>query len=222
MCLGHTHALSGAAAGAALGEFALHYGTIGTVALAGFTAAFATLPDLDKCGSDAARSLGFLSEAFAFVIGKVSGGHRHATHSIFGIAVFTALAWLACAFRHGDGRWALAVFLALAIAAGLRALRIGGHFADLLAIAAAGAITWTGWHLALVPLACGLGCAVHIAGDMLTVEGCPLAWPLTQRHFGLPRPVGFVTGTWRETWVVSPALVLALGFLTWHAAGTLR
>ena len=213
--LGREHALSGAVAGAAAGELVLHLPVTGTLALAGLTAAFATLPDLDTRGSCAARSLGFLSEGFAWVVEHVSGGHRHATHSILGVAVFTALAWLACIFRHGDGRWALALFLALAIAAGLRALRIGGHFADLLAIAAAVAITWTGWHLALIPLACGLGCAAHILGDMLTVSGCPLAWPVTLRCFGLPRPLSFVTGTWRETWTVLPLLLAALGWLGW-------
>ena len=30
-----------------------------------------------------------------------------------------------------------------------------------------------------------------IAGTMLTVEGCPLAWPLSPQHFGLPRPLSW-------------------------------
>ena len=108
--LGHSHALSGAAAGAALGEFALHSGIAGTAALAGFTAAFATLPDLDKCGSSVARSLGFLSEGFAWVTGRISGGTATARTAVLGAAVFTALAWVACVFRHGDGRWAWLAF----------------------------------------------------------------------------------------------------------------
>ena len=64
------------------------------MALAGFTAGMALLPDLDKCGSSPARCLGFLSEAVAWIIGRLTGGHRHATHSFLGIAVFTALAWV--------------------------------------------------------------------------------------------------------------------------------
>ena len=218
MCLGHTHALSGAVTGTAAGEFILHLPPLQTAALAGFTAAFATLPDLDQCGSSVARSLGFLSEGFAWIVHKISGGHRHATHSILGVAVFTALAWLCCAFRHTPaGHWALALLLALAFAAGLRALRLGGHLGDLLALGAAFAVGWEGWSLALIPAACALGCLTHIAGDMLTVQGCPLAWPVSTRHFGLPRPVGFTTGTWRENLVVAPALMLALGWLSWHA-----
>lgn len=223
MCLGHTHAISGAVVGAAAGEFALHLGITGTVALAAFTAAFATLPDLDTRHSCAARSLGFFSAAFAFLVGKVSGGHRHGTHSAVGVAVFTALAWAACVFRHEDAgriRYVLALFLALAFAAGLRALRIGGHFADLLAIAGAAFVAWHGWGLTLIPLACALGCGAHLAGDALTVEGIPVFWPFSLRHYRLlPPPLAFVTGTWRENLVVAPALLLALGWLTLHGAG---
>lgn len=216
--LGHSHALSGAVTGAAAGLYVLHLHPAGTAELAGFTAAYATLPDLDQCGSTVARSLGFLSEGFAWIVHKISGGHRHGTHSIVGTAVFTALTALCCALRHYPAaHWALALLLALAFAAGLRALRIGGHFADLLALGAAFAVGWEGYGLALIPLACGLGCLTHIAGDMLTVQGVPLAWPVSARHFGLPRPVGFTTGTWRENLVVAPALLLALGWLSWHA-----
>jgi membrane-bound metal-dependent hydrolase YbcI (DUF457 family) len=196
----------------------LHLPITGTLALAGLGAGFATIPDLDTAHSCASRSLGFLSATFALAVAKVSGGHRHGSHSLVGVAVFTALAWLACHYRHDPaGRWALALFLALALAAGLRALRIGGHFADLAAIAGAGFIAWTGWELALVPLACALGCLTHLAGDSLTVQGVPLAWPVTMRHFGLPRPLSFTTGTWRETWVITPALFGALGLLAFTA-----
>ena len=55
MCLGHTHALSGAVTGAAAGELVLHLPLPGTVALAVLTAAWATVPDLDIQGSCAAR-----------------------------------------------------------------------------------------------------------------------------------------------------------------------
>jgi membrane-bound metal-dependent hydrolase YbcI (DUF457 family) len=233
--LGHTHALSGAATGAATAEYVLHLpaATIhvarvtmhlpgaGMLALAVLTACFAVLPDLDKCGSCPARALGFFSEAFAWLVGKVSGGHRHATHSAAGVAAFTAAAVLTVgAWAAWTGaRWGLGVFLALAFAAGLRALRLGGHHADLAGIAVAVAVTCTGWGLGLVPLACGLGCSTHIAGDSLTDSGVPLLWPFTDRRFRLlPEPLAFTTGTRPETRVVTPALMAALGLLTWHAA----
>jgi membrane-bound metal-dependent hydrolase YbcI (DUF457 family) len=220
MCLGHTHALSGAAAGAAAGFYLLHLPLPGTMEMAACCAAFATLPDIDKRGSCVSRSLGFLSAGLAWVVNRVSGGHRHATHSIAGAAVFAGLAWLGAHYRHDPaGRWGLALLLALAFAAGLRALRLGGHGADLLAIGAAVAATVTGAGLALVPAACLLGCLVHIAGDMLTDEGCPLLWPLTGRHlFLLPSPLRFETGHAAERFAVTPVLVAALGLLALHAA----
>lgn len=169
-------------------------------------------------GSCAARSLGFLSKGFAYLIRTVSGGHRHATHSAFGVAVFTGLTWLACHYRTGPyGRVILAVVLALAVAAGLRALHLGGHYADVLALGAAVAVAWDGWYLALIPLAAGVGTATHILGDACTNVGVPLCWPLTLRHFGLPKPIAFTTGHAVERFAVDPLIMVGLGFLAWHA-----
>jgi len=216
--LGISHAASGLATGLAVAEVT-HLPATGAVTLAALTAGFATLPDLDSTHSCAARSLGFLSEGFAHLVRLVSGGHRHATHSAVGVAVFTAVAWLACHYRGEPyGRTVLAAFLALAIAAGLRALRLGGHWADVLAIAAAAGIAWDGWYLALIPLAALVGTATHIAGDMLTDVGCPLAWPFTLRHFGLPREVAFTTGHAVERFVVDPVIVAGIGLLVYVAA----
>lgn len=216
---GHTHALSGIAAGAAAGLYALHLPAAGTVTLACLAGAAATLPDLDQRCSSAGRSLGPLSDLAARVIRAASGGHRHGTHSIIGIAVFTLLAILAAAFRRDPaGLAGLALLLALAIAAGLRALAVHHHLADAVALAAAAAIAWTGWQLALVPAAIAIGCAAHIAGDMLTTEGCPLAWPVTLRHSWLaPRLLRIETGHWAEHVIVAPALVAAIVLLAWHA-----
>ncbi|HEY5362121.1 MAG TPA: metal-dependent hydrolase, partial [Streptosporangiaceae bacterium] len=100
--LGHSHALSGGVTGIATGIF-LHMSIPQTTALAGLTAGMALLPDLDKCGSSPARSLGLVSEAVAWTIGRISGGHRHATHSFLGIALFTGLAWISCHFRSDWG-----------------------------------------------------------------------------------------------------------------------
>jgi membrane-bound metal-dependent hydrolase YbcI (DUF457 family) len=220
MCLGHTHALAGLAAGLAAGEFALHLPPVHLLELAGFTACYAVLPDLDQVGSCAARSLGFLSEGFAWLVHKLTGGHRHGTHSLAAIGVFTLLTWLACDLRHVITPWPLAVLLALALAAGLRALRLGGHAADLLALAGAAAIARYGYGLPLVPLGCALGVACHIAADALTTEGVPLWLPFSPAHAWLsPRPLRFETGHAAESAIVAPALLLALGYLAWHGAG---
>jgi membrane-bound metal-dependent hydrolase YbcI (DUF457 family) len=220
MCLGHTHALSGAATGAAVGLFILHTRTSGTADLALLSAGFAVVPDIDKCGATVSRSFGFLTESFAWLVGRISGGHRHGTHSLIGIGVFTGLTFLACKYRADwPGRVGLMLLLAIGFAAGLRALRIGGHFADALALAAAAYICWKGWNLTLIPIAAAAGTATHIVGDMLTIEGCPLLWPFTLAHFKiLPRPFSFRTGTWREHVVLVPVLFVVLAWLGYRTA----
>jgi membrane-bound metal-dependent hydrolase YbcI (DUF457 family) len=208
--LGHSHALSGAVTGAAVGIF-LHFSDPRIVALSGFTAGMALLPDLDSCGSSPARSLGFLSEAVSHVIRKVSGGHRHATHSVLGIAVFTALAWVACHFR-GDvaGKAGLALLMTLTVSGALESLRIArSHVADVIGIGVAE--IWYGFGLALIPLAVLIGCATHIAGDMLTDSGCMLGYPASKlRYHLLPEPLAFTTGTRPELLFVDPLLTVVL------------
>ena len=210
--LGHSHALSGAVTGIATGIF-LHLPVPQIAALAGFTAGMALLPDLDKCGSSPARCLGFLSEAIAWAAGRISGGHRHATHSVLGVAIFTGLAWACCQFRHDwAGKAGLALLMTLSAAAALEALHIArGHAADLIAIGVAAAEIWFGYGLRLIPLAVLIGCATHIAGDMLTDSGCMLGFPVFRHRFHLlPEPFAFTTGTRPELLIVDPILSGAL------------
>jgi membrane-bound metal-dependent hydrolase YbcI (DUF457 family) len=159
---------------------------------ASLTAAYALAPDLDSCSGTEARSFGFVTEAFAWLVRLVSGGHRHGTHSAVGVAAFTAVAWLACLSRQTwPGRIALGVILAVGLTSAMDALRVGGHAGNL------------------------LGCA----GDMLTVSGCPLLWPGTMREYHLlPGGLRFTTGKMAEHWVVTPLLMAALAFLAWRDA----
>ena len=55
------------------------------------TAGAGTLPDIDHPDSTISREFGFLTQAFAWLVDRLSGGHRHGTHSLVGIAVFSAL-----------------------------------------------------------------------------------------------------------------------------------
>jgi membrane-bound metal-dependent hydrolase YbcI (DUF457 family) len=219
MCLGHTHALSGAVAGTAVGLFVTHLPLPHLALFAGLTAGAAVLPDVDHPNSSLAHCFGFLTKSFAWLVGKISGGHRHLTHAILGVAGFYGLAWLAVKYRHDvGGQIGLAIFLALIIASGLYALAVTGHGADVLAIAAAIALVVTGTGLALVALATALGCATHVAGYMLTDEGCPLFFPFSDNHQRLlPRPLTFTTGTRPELWVLDPMLLAAFGALVYRA-----
>jgi len=149
------------------------------------------------------------------VVEHISGGHRHGTHSLVGVAAFTGAAYAAEHYRHTlGGKIGLGLLLVLVLAAGLRALKIGGHFADLLAIAGAAAVLYYGYDVSLVPWAIAAGTATHLAGDMLTNQGIPIAWPLSRQHVRLlPEPLAFTTGTRPERWVVAPLLLVALVWL---------
>lgn len=213
--LGRTHALSGAVVGAAVGLTATHL-TPGRLAVGVvLTAGAAVLPDIDHPDATCARSFGFITWIFAWLVEHVSGGHRHGTHSLVGIAAFSAAAYAADAYRHVTaGKIALGLLLTLVVASALRALKIGGHWADLLAIGGAAALIWSGYGVAGIPWAIAIGTATHIAGDMLTDEGVPLFWPLSRQHFRvLPEPLAFTTGTRPERWFVAPLLFVALAGL---------
>lgn len=220
MCLGHTHALSGLVTGAAVGLYVTHPHPLSQLALfTGLTAGAAVLPDIDHPNSSLAHCFGFLTKTFAALIGTISGGHRHLTHAILGVAGFTAAAWYAVRYRQDiGGKIGLGIFLALIIASGLYALSVHGHGADVLAIVGAIAMVSTGTGLTLVASAVCLGCATHVAGDMLTDEGCPLLYPFSRYHFRLlPGPLTFTTGTRPELWVLDPALAGGLGYLIYQA-----
>lgn len=223
--MGHSHALSGVVAGLAVGSLVLHEPAAPLLLLTGLTAAYALAPDMDQRCSTEARSYGFVTEALAWVISKISGGHRHGSHSLLGVAAFTGAAWLACLFRDTwPGRIALGVILAAGLAAAADALRPGpATFEGVAGIAAAAAMVWTGYGLALVPVAAALGCMTHLVGDGLTRCGVPLLWPATMREFHLtPRFMWFTTGKAAERWIVGPLLLAALGFLLWRDTGAMH
>ena len=87
--LGHDHALSGALAFAAVAPL-LPVGGIQLAVAATLTAGAGVLPDLDEPGSTIARTFGFLTGTFAWIVNRISGGHRKGTHSLLGVALLTA------------------------------------------------------------------------------------------------------------------------------------
>jgi membrane-bound metal-dependent hydrolase YbcI (DUF457 family) len=240
--LGRDHALTGAFVFAALGP-TLHVPGGHLVAGIVLTAGAGVLPDIDHPDSTISRSFGFLTEGFAWLVDRLSGGHRHGTHSLFGIAVFTLGSIAAGAYQlsgpgaaapgHPVFSWHMlpaGLYLALIYSSALRALHIGGHHRDLIGIASAVATCYTGadllrlpvgpWPVPMLAVATALGCAAHIAGDELTHGGCPILWPVTMHEFHLlPKPLQFTTAKLCETWIVFPLLVVALGVSIWHDAG---
>jgi len=238
--LGRDHALSGALVFAALGP-TLHVTGEHLAAGVLLTAGAGCLPDIDHPDSTIARSFGFLTEAFAWLVARLSGGHRHGTHSLFGIAVFTVGAYFAGQFQlsgpvshgHAAFSWHMvpaALYLSLLYSSALRAVHVGSHHGDLLGIGGAVISCYSGfdlirlpvgsWHVPLLAVATALGCAAHIAGDELTHGGCPVFWPVSEREFHLlPGPLQFTTAKLAETWMVFPLLVAGIAVAVWHDTG---
>jgi membrane-bound metal-dependent hydrolase YbcI (DUF457 family) len=236
--LGHDHALSGALAFAAVAPLLPVSGTQLAVAAA-LTAGAGILPDLDEPGSTIARTFGFLTGSFAWFVHQLSGGHRKGTHSLLGVALMTFLAlragsWqqsAAATAQHPEVWWHLVpagLILALLFSAGFRALYIGGHHGDLFGIAVAALVIWKGWdlvevtswHVPVLAVCVALGMLAHLAGDMLTHDGCPLLYPVSRYEFGLlPEPIRITTNKLAERWVISPLLLIGLAYFVWHDAG---
>ncbi len=227
--LGRDHALMGAvgalAAGPALANLVgSHLTPAQTVAAGVVGAGFALLPDLDEPGSTVARKFGLAGQAASHVVHAAAGGHRQATHSLGAIAIVVG------------GFWALDRYVWTAPVALMLCLFVAGRFVLPLGVGkrAFGAVVlplalgwWayrseTGtWHLGAhlvgphtwlwLPAVAGAGVALHMLGDMLTVEGVPLLWPL---HWRVAVPLLGHTSSLRESFA-GAILALATAGLLW-------
>lgn len=205
--MGSTHSRSGTTAFAVLTAAAPLVGihphwpavAAGTLACAGA----ALLPDLDHPEATIANTFGLASKAAARFVHRVSGGHRHATHSL----LFVALAYLATVFGVREiGVWFSVPVLFVLFAFGIRAMRLAPGMSVLVAVVAT-VFFWFalrgdfGW----LPVTVGVGTLAHLAGDCLTKEGCPLLWP-RRGHYMLPLIQR--TGNAVEQWVFGPLFAL--------------
>lgn len=182
------------------------------LASAATVAGAALLPDVDEPGSTVARLAGPVSEATAWVTGRVCGGHRQASHSLLAATAAGLATWGLGHLALAPGVPASVVPLGLCLALAARSLLPPGLRAGhLTALVAAAAVTW--WmagHMSLgwLPLAVAAGWALHLPGDMLTAGGVPLLWPW-RRHLALPL-LGH-TGSLRERVVDLALLATAAG-----------
>ena len=150
-------------------------------------------------------------------------GHDHA---LSGALAFVAAASL----QHGEPWWHLVpagLIMALLFSAGLRAVYIGGHHGDLSGIALAALVLWkdwdlvevTPWHVPVLAVSVALGTLAHVAGDMLTRDGCPLLYPVSRYEFGLlPEPIRITTSKLAGRWVISPLLLAGLACFIYRDA----
>lgn len=177
------------------------------VALTGaiVTAGAALAPDADHGQATIAYSLPPFSKWGAELIGACAGGHRHGTHSLVGIAVFTVIAWLASFLTYTTDSGRTVALGAGIIAVPLVAFAIKGlgiRFGRknsilntglgpwLVSLGTAGIATWfLDYTWSWLPLSVGLGTFLHVLGDSLTLQGVPWLWPLK------PKPPEFLHRT---------------------------
>lgn len=201
MVMGPTHAMSGAAAGLAIGAFLpVEWGGATSATevfvFAGVTAGAALLPDLDTSQSTLARSFGLVSKVLAHITESVSktiydltmtrkdarinNGHRTATHTLwFALLAGAGTAALVSAYGKNSAIGVLFFMLGLAIR-GLApnwAKKQDWVYVTGLSLALAIAV-WFALPASAGSAALGAavtaGVVVHILGDMMTKRGVPL------------------------------------------------
>jgi membrane-bound metal-dependent hydrolase YbcI (DUF457 family) len=218
--LGHSHALSGLAAGAATLPWAPVHGTVGQVAWVAAVGGFAMLPDLDHSGSTVSDMWGPITDVPSGAIGRIAQGHRWGTHD----AILGPLAFGAFALAAAGAFWSSLLLLALSIGLALRALNfvIPGRAEN--TVVGNLVLSWGGAWLLLehspspgwLPWAVALGVLTHIAGDAITTAGIPvpLVWIAHRCRLKL---IPLRTGTFLEKAVLAPLfLVATVAFLYVH------
>jgi len=189
----------------------------------------ALLPDLDMSGkvtrnqggATVAHTFGVFSLFFAEVIEKLSlavysvtrlgkdpdrdNGHRTLTHTL----PFTVLVgWGTTALCTAFGKWAVIPILFVMLGLALRGVfhrfaeRAGWLIVTLLSGGAAFYVSIAlppGRGYPLLGLAVGVGCFVHLMGDIVTSAGVPILWPIPTgrrlwRMIGVPNAISIPVG----------------------------
>jgi membrane-bound metal-dependent hydrolase YbcI (DUF457 family) len=253
MVMGPTHALSGVAvwmAGAAgLQLCGIAVPSAELAVGAAVSAGAALLPDIDHPSSTVARTFGPVSTVVAHGVDRAStvvynltrtareeprtGGHRTLTHTaVFAVAAGSMVS-AACGFL---GKPAAVTVLFLMLGLAIRGLmgrwvrRQGWVITTLVTAAAAGAATWwlpAGRGYPVLGLAVTVGSLTHCLGDMITKQGCPLAWPLVHRgkrwwEFAPPAALRIRAGGSFEKAVLVPVLTVFTGASTAFAIPELQ
>lgn len=143
------------------------------------TAGAAMISDWDHPRATVVHALPPLTEWMSRGIRHVAGGHRRGTHSLVGIAAFTAIATAAASIQvpiaghvYTPGQGVIAAFLAAVAAKALRLLpNRGWRAAWALGILVAVSATVLSDGLWWIPASVAVGVSVHILGDALTNNG---------------------------------------------------
>jgi membrane-bound metal-dependent hydrolase YbcI (DUF457 family) len=220
--MGSAHAVSGAAAWVAvtattipaLGLYQLPAGAValGAVVCAGA----ALLPDADHHNATIAHSIPVLGSAAAGAVETISGGHRHGMHSLLAVAGIIAATIGLGMIRWTPDGWdhslqigsAAAVMACTAFAVKVLKVTRSWLIAWLLGAVFAGAILlWAPAEFNWLPVCIGLGFAVHLLGDALTIEGVPLLWPINPRPPAALRGIPVLRAMWKDNGYLSVPLL---------------
>jgi membrane-bound metal-dependent hydrolase YbcI (DUF457 family) len=212
---------------------------VGTAVCAGA----ALLPDLDlsgrvstgQGGAIVAKAFGRVGLFVAEVVEKASlavyrltslrndprrdNGHRTLTHTLPFAAAMGALTTWACS---AGGVWAVMAVLFLMVGLALRGLfhRVAERLGWIpITLLSAGAAFGTWVYLPadrgypLLGIAVGVGCVVHVLGDIITRAGVPIFWPLPTgrrlwRMVGMPNVLAITAGSRVETLLLRGAFTL--------------
>ena len=208
--MGRSHALTGLATGLGVSMYAVTLSVPAAVLGTAVCTGASILPDIDHPDSTVSNVYGPITRGFSWVVARATGGHRRGTHSIAGVALLALLAQVAVMYRHNVlAQVALCAVLVLALAGVIRLLKIPGWIDDVAPIPVVLAVVMlTDVDLSVVPPALALGCLVHIAGDVVTLQGCPLWWPMSGENVRL---AWFRTNGTCERRVVVPIVMLLIG-----------
>jgi membrane-bound metal-dependent hydrolase YbcI (DUF457 family) len=170
----------------------------------------ALLADLDHPQATIAGSLGILTRGLSNAVNRLSGGHRHGTHSLLAAALVSV--GLATALNGAAGEYVAlgVVFFAASLVLRLLTEARGAVCASLAAIVALVVMTVAptrNWLLVAVEV----GYLSHLWADYITVEGIPLFWPVFRKQ----RSIAFIghTESRREKLLARGCGVLAVCLL---------
>jgi len=140
------------------------------------------LPDLDCPGSTVARALGPLSDLLARLVSLIAGGHRNGTHSLLAWLAVSVGITVALGTKHGS----LVALIVCLLACALMLRVITGARATACALLSLGMgvalVAGVGLAGRWMPGAVLVGYGSHLLGDLVTIEGVPLLWPLSGRR----------------------------------------
>jgi membrane-bound metal-dependent hydrolase YbcI (DUF457 family) len=198
--MGRSHLLLGAAGYLAVESCApglgLHQAAPAELAAGALVASGAAMmADRDHPSATVSRTLGPVTHVLARVVHVLAGGHRKGTHTIWAWLAMTALtSW---ALGLSSGPW---IVLGVSIFAAALFLRVltdaDGVVCLLLAAVLGGAATLAAGHdHSWLLVAVSSGYALHLVGDVITVEGIPPLFPLGPQ---VRIPIIGAVGHWRE------------------------